>query len=510
MRAHMALNDDMKDLIEHDNARARRLLHALVAETPQSVEARYLLAQSYLRSMEVAEALPLYQAVLERDPSVIEARHAIGYCRFVLGDNEGALKAYRDAFANATTAHALAMCALILHRLNRLDEAIEAYDKLLTTCQPSSLVVPFALQGMAAALRDANRAVAAERYSHELIQRFRRDPATVALQLADRSNSLDFHEWWFYENKARLASALQRFAVTKPEGGRFPETFILPQQRDALADFAARHKPNLIMIAKPSQGTGGQGITITGDVGALIDRTAIVVQRYLARPYLVDGRKGHARIYGLVCSAQPLRAYLYTEGIIRFAPERYDARPDQWGNNAMHVTNTALHRGHKALTISTDPSQENVGNIWSLTALLRRMTENGLDGDATLGKITKLVEWFVRMLASEGLFTRQAQSGPARAFMPKLFGLDVLIDDSGDPWLLEMQVKPAMAGAPLVNRINGELFATVFRMSVGQLIEDGMKPDHLRDVVFDARARSRRELDVETVNRGRFVPLKVD
>jgi tetratricopeptide (TPR) repeat protein len=510
MRARTPLTDDMMDLIEHDNARARNLLHGLVAETPQSIEARYLLAQSYLRSMEVAEALPLYQAVLERDPSIVEARHAIGYCRFVLGDNDGALLAYRDAFAKASTAHALAMCALILHRLNRFDQAIDAYDKLLMSCQPTSLVVPSALQGMAAALRDANRPITAERYTHELIQRFRRDPATIALQLADRSNSLDFHEWWIYENKARLAAALQRVAAREANAGRFPETFVLPQQRDALADFAARHKPNPVMIAKPSQGTGGQGIVVTGEVGAIIDRTDIVVQRYLDRPYLVNGRKGHARIYGLICSAQPLRAYLYSEGIIRFAPERYDARPEQWANNAMHVTNTALHRGHKALTISDDPSQENVGHIWSLTALLRRMTEDGLDGDATFGKITTLVEWFVRMLANEGLFTRQAQSGPARAFTPKLFGLDVLIDDSGNPWLLEMQVKPAMAGAPLVGKINGALFATIFRMSVGQLIEDGMKPDQLTNIVFDTGARFRRELDIEIANRGRFVPLKVD
>lgn len=251
-------------------------------------------------------------------------------------------------------------------------------------------------------------------------------------------------------------------------------------------------------------------MTITGDVGTIIDRTDIVVQRYLDQPYLVDGRKGHARIYGLVCAAQPLRAYLYTEGITRFAPERYDRRPEQWCNSAMHITNTALHRGHKDLTISDDPSQENAGAIWSLTALLRRMTEDGLDGEATFGKITTLVAWFLRMLAGEGLFAHQAQSGPARSFTPKLFGLDLLIDDSGNPWLLEMQVKPAMSGAPLVVKINGELFATIFRMSVGQLIDDGMQPDQLASIIGDAGARLRREREMEIAHRGRFVPLKVD
>lgn len=504
----MSLADDIKDLIEHDNSRARRLLHAVVDEAPRSVEGLYLLARSYLRSMEVATALPHYLSVLKLDPTHVEAMHASAYCRMALGDTEGALKAYRDAFAAAATAHSMYMCALLLHRLGRIDESIDAYQRVLSTCQPTSVTFLPALHGMAAAQSDANRPLEADHYFHELKQKFLRNPAKVALHIVDRSTALDFHEWWHYEDKSRLAASLQRFAKASPGLVRFPETFILPAQRDLLAAYAARHD-RLCLIAKPAHGTGGQGILVTDDVGAVIDRSDIVVQRYLDRPYLIDGRKGHARIYGLIASTQPLQAYIYRDGIVRFAPERYDRAAASLRNNAIHVTNTALHRGHPALVVATDTTQANVGSIWSLAAFLDRMTSDGRDGDAAFGKIKALVEGFVRMLAVDGLLERQTLSGPARGFGPKLFGLDVLIDDDGEPWLIEMQAKPALGGAPLVEKINGELCATILRMSTGPLLEDGMPRERVARLMVDEKARRQREREILTAHRGAFAPLAV-
>jgi hypothetical protein len=135
------------------------------------------------------------------------------------------------------------------------------------------------------------------------------------------------------------------------------------------------------------------------------------------------------------------------------------------------------------------------------------MTADGLDGQAAFGEIKALVEWFVRLLAADGLFARQAASGPPRAFASKLFGLDVLIDADGHPWLIEMQRSPAARGAPLVDKINAEMFNTIFRMAHGPLIDDATPPALLAALRTDDAARRRREAEIEMANRGKFVPL---
>jgi tetratricopeptide (TPR) repeat protein len=504
--AGLALSDDIKDLIEHETTEAQHLLKGLAQALPKSVEAHLLLATSHLRRLEFDTAVTHYRAVQALDPKNDNALKNVGFCLLAKGDYPEALAAFRHAFQVLSGAGPLRYIALLSHRLGRLDEAIATYERLLATCQPTSPEIPYALQGLAAALRDAGRPIAADHATRTLVERFDREPVAVSSGLIARNNAEDFHEWSFYADKSRLAAALTARRAADP-AGRFPESFVLPDDKQALKAFAAGPDAPPLFIVKPVRSSGGQGISVTNDIATALDRDDVVVQRYLDRPYLIDGCKGHCRIYGLVTSADPLRAYVYSEGIVRIAPEPYDLRPDAPGGPSMHVTNTALHLEDPRLVISQDPAQEDVGAVRSLSAVLGRMEADGMPREQVFGEIKALVEWFVRLLAADGLFARQAAIGTPRAFPPKLFGLDVLLDTDGHPWLIEMQRTPAARGQPLVERINAAMYASVFAMSQVPLIDDTTPADLVQRLRADDAARRAREAEIEFANRGKFVLL---
>ena len=147
------------------------------------------------------------------------------------------------------------------------------------------------------------------------------------------------------------------------------------------------------------------------------------------------------------------------------------------------------------------------GAIRSLSAVLRRMAADGFNAEAVFGEIRDLVAWFLRQLERDGQFARQAQQGPARAFAPKLIGFDILLDAEGHPWLIEMQTNPAARGAPLVDRINGELFTNIFRMSVGVLAGDATSARDLEALRRDPAALAAAGHAMETRRSLGFLPI---
>ena len=48
-----------------------------------------------------------------------------------------------------------------------------------------------------------------------------------------------------------------------------------------------------------------------------------VVQEYIDKPLLIGGFKNHLRLYALVTSVDPLRVFLYEDGILYMAAEKY-------------------------------------------------------------------------------------------------------------------------------------------------------------------------------------------
>lgn len=86
-------------------------------------------------------------------------------------------------------------------------------------------------------------------------------------------------------------------------------------------------------------------------------------------PFLIDGQKFDIRIYVLVTSISPLRIYIYEEGLVRFATEKYFIGQPFKNNRFMHLTNYSLNKYSKNFVPNNDPLIDNIGHKWSLTAL---------------------------------------------------------------------------------------------------------------------------------------------
>ena len=74
---------------------------------------------------------------------------------------------------------------------------------------------------------------------------------------------------------------------------------------------------------KPEALSQGRGIFLTKNIEDIMTGYRYVVQTYIKNPLLIDGLKFDLRIYVLLAGTEPLRLYIYEDGLARFATEKY-------------------------------------------------------------------------------------------------------------------------------------------------------------------------------------------
>jgi hypothetical protein len=134
------------------------------------------------------------------------------------------------------------------------------------------------------------------------------------------------------------------------DGNYLPMQWALPAQAAELAAVVGKRaaeakrkgKAAPVYIVKPDGGSMGDGITLTPDPckhswNASAER---VCQEYIGEPLLLDGLKFDLRLYVLVTATHPTPvAYLYREGLARFAVDSYVAPTrENMKNVHMHVS----------------------------------------------------------------------------------------------------------------------------------------------------------------------------
>ena len=248
-------------------------------------------------------------------------------------------------------------------------------------------------------------------------------------------------------DKAELASILQNNEYFDDFDRFFPVAYVLPGDRDALFK-VMKANPNVPFIAKPPKGSCGHGIKIVTFADFYTIHREAVVSEYVARPLTIDGFKFDLRIYVLVTSFAPLRAFVYNEGLARFATESYSVGKD---NVFSQLTNASLNR--KGRNWCDDFK-------WKLSDLLLEIEHRlNRSQDEILDKILRTVAQTLALVQPS--MVPNKITSPVNPFF-ELYGFDLLLDRDFNMWLLEINTNPSMSYEEQADyAVKGPLLANV-------------------------------------------------
>lgn len=205
--------------------------------------------------------------------------------------------------------------------------------------------------------------------------------------------------------------------------------WVLPKDKEVLE--VEMNKRKMEWIVKPSGKGEGHGIFVvnTFEELSLQNTDGFVVQSFLRDPYLVHGKKFDFRTYVLVTSIAPLRAYIYREGLVRFASSKYDRNATKGGKEQQFLTNTSVGKKYTQLSNLT----------WTFQKLKQYFTNCGIDAEKVFESVNEAI---VRtLLAAEYRFLRNFHlnlGGYDCQNCFQLLGVDVILDSKLNPIVIEV------------------------------------------------------------------------
>jgi tubulin polyglutamylase TTLL4 len=271
---------------------------------------------------------------------------------------------------------------------------------------------------------------------------------------------------WCLGRKDRLMRTLGR---KRREGLRagaaydfLPSGYLLPRERRAWLR-ACDADPGAMWILKPPASSCGRGVRLLRKGQPVPRGKKCILQKYLSSPLLIEGRKVDLRLYVLVTSMEPLRVYVFREGLARFSTQKYSLSSR---SRFAHLTNYSVNKKSVSY-VTADESSDVSASKWSLSAFWAHIDrEYGVErARQAREKVNDIIVKTV-IAADPDMSTSQKQQLPLhRGSCFEMFGFDVMLDASLRPWLLEVNVSPSLYGSsPLDKRIKGMLMADVFHL----------------------------------------------
>ncbi|XP_066273905.1 tubulin polyglutamylase TTLL13-like isoform X4 [Branchiostoma lanceolatum] len=263
--------------------------------------------------------------------------------------------------------------------------------------------------------------------------------------------------------KDLLARNMNRLYKLFPkEYSVFPKSWCMPAD---YGDFQAycRQKKNKTFICKPDSGCQGRGIFLCKNAKDIKPGDHMTCQVYISKPFLIDSFKFDLRIYVLVTSCDPLRVYVFRDGLGRFATKSYtEPSNHNLDQVCMHLTNYAINK-HSDDFIRDDEC----GSKRRITTVNEWLEEHCYDVQKMWDDIDDVI---IKTLISAHPILKHNY----RTCFPnhikgsacfEILGFDIIIDRKLKPWLLEVNHSPSFhTDAPLDKEIKEALLYDTLNM----------------------------------------------
>ncbi|CAM4704566.1 unnamed protein product [Lepidochelys olivacea] len=281
--------------------------------------------------------------------------------------------------------------------------------------------------------------------------------------------------------KDLLARNMSRMLKLFPkEFNFFPRTWCLPADYGDLQTYS-RSRKHKTYICKPDSGCQGRGIFITRSLKDIKPGEDMICQLYISRlvggtvqlfsspqsrvnellmfllyfkqtisnsvssslsqPFIIDRFKFDLRIYVLVTSCDPLRIFVYNEGLARFATSAYsDPSHSNLDDVCMHLTNYSINK-HSTNFVRDEDS----GSKRKLSTFNKYMQKHSYDTDQMWRNIEDVV---IKTLISAHPIIKHNYhtcfpNHTVGSACFEILGFDILLDHKLKPWLLEVNHSPS-------------------------------------------------------------------
>ncbi|KJP85305.1 hypothetical protein AK88_05059 [Plasmodium fragile] len=253
---------------------------------------------------------------------------------------------------------------------------------------------------------------------------------------------------YMYTKKKALTFLLSHLSLIFPSLYDFyPNTFVLPENKNIIKYILNSNNKDYY-IMKPDCGSMGIGVKVIHkysdiNVNILNGYNCYIIQKYIDNPLLMYKKKFDFRIYILLLPGKHYpKIYLSKIGFARLCTEEYKKKKRYIYNTFIHLTNYSINKDNEKYIRKKNIHDKN-NNKQLLSDVFIYLKNNGYDIDdiwKQIKKITCLTSLAIYSYIKEKI----KYNFNNNFYFYQLIGLDILLDDTGKAWLLEVNSNPSL------------------------------------------------------------------